>query len=166
MTETFRAIAEFPRYMVGDMGTVVSTVRSGRILRPTLGTHGYLYVSLMGDTARAAKRLVHRLVAAAFVENPCTYEVVNHKNGIKTDNEAVNLEWCSYAQNNEHARTFGLSLAFGETHYAAKLTSEIVAQIRGLAARGVYHRVIADRFGIGRQQITKIVNGQAWARSS
>lgn len=33
---------------------------------------------------------VHRLVATAFLENPCNYQEVNHKNCIRDDNIYTN----------------------------------------------------------------------------
>ena len=45
--------------------------------------------------------LVHRLVAEAFIKNPKPkqYNMVNHKNEIKSDNHDYNLEWCDSKYN-------------------------------------------------------------------
>jgi len=60
---------------------------------------GYKYVSFN----KAGNVFVHRLVALAFLPNPNNYKCVNHIDGIKTNNDVKNLEWCSHAQNNLHA---------------------------------------------------------------
>lgn len=64
----------------------------------TLNRNGYLYVNLCKN-GQLKNHLVHRLVAEAFVENPQHKETVNHKNEIKTDNRADNLEWLTLAEN-------------------------------------------------------------------
>lgn len=51
---------------------------------------------------------IHRLVAAAFVPNPQRKPFVNHKNGNKLDNRAVNFEWTTHAENIQHAYDTGL----------------------------------------------------------
>lgn len=64
-------------------------------MEPKLDADGYLYVELYKDGEDAAeRRLVHMLVAETFVPNPEGLPNVRHKNGIITDNRAVNLEWC------------------------------------------------------------------------
>ncbi|MDQ1018972.1 hypothetical protein [Streptomyces afghaniensis] len=51
----------------------------------------------------------------------------------------------------------------GEAHGQAKLTVRDVRQIRALAADGLPHAVIAERFPVSRRTVTKIVGRQAWA---
>jgi hypothetical protein len=161
--EVWREIEGYPRYLVSNLGRVFSTIRMGRLLKPTIGTHGYPYVSLMaGGASRGTKVLLHRLVAGAFVDG--RGETVNHKDGDKTNCRDTNLEWASYAENNEHARDTGLSSNYGSSHRNAKLTPENVEEIRRRAASGEYRRCIAADFGVGRRAIDKIANGEAWRR--
>jgi len=52
--------------------------------------------------------LVHRLVARAFCDGFAPDLVVNHLNGVRTDNRPENLEWCTPKQNAQHAWETGL----------------------------------------------------------
>jgi hypothetical protein len=60
--------------------------------------NGYVGVML----GRGKCKLVHRLVAAAFIEGDTQLQV-NHKNGIRNDNRVENLEWVSCSDNHRHS---------------------------------------------------------------
>jgi len=60
---------------------------------------GYLMVKLRGFNAK----LIHRIVAEAFIPNPENKECVNHINGKKSDNRVENLEWVTKSENMTHA---------------------------------------------------------------
>ena len=55
---------------------------------------GYVTVNLRNKT-----RIVHRLVAQAFIPNPKDLPQVNHKDEDKTNNCVNNLEWCTCKEN-------------------------------------------------------------------
>ena len=58
----------------------------------------YSYVCL-SKNGKSKKVRVHRLVAIAFLENPCGYKEIDHINGNGVDNTVSNLRWCSRLQN-------------------------------------------------------------------
>ena len=87
-------------YLVSDSGQVWS-LRRHRALKPKIDRYGYEVVGLFIN-GKSHHRTVHRLVAQAFVPNPNNLPTVNHINENKTDNRAVNLEWLSVADNDNH----------------------------------------------------------------
>jgi len=100
------------KYQVSNLGRVRSFDRTtidkvgrihhvkGMILKDSLNKgRGYYRVSLSDGHRNYTHYEVHRLVALHFVPGYKEGLVVNHKNEIKTDNRADNLEWCTYQYN-------------------------------------------------------------------
>ncbi len=103
------------QYSVSNLGRVKSLSRPSangsrlpeRLLTPAHDGGGYPWVSLYARP-KMARAKVHHLVCEAFLGPRPPPLVVNHKNGIKTDNRAVNLEYVTSSENNRHAYRLGL----------------------------------------------------------
>jgi hypothetical protein len=93
-------------YQVSNLGSVLSLNKNKKRKFGDNG-HGYLFVSLSKDGAVKCF-YVHRLVAKLFIDNPKNKATVNHKNGIKSDNRACNLEWMTQSENSQHGFDTGL----------------------------------------------------------
>ena len=101
MQEEWKAIEDYPDYLVSNQGRVMSNkYRSTRVLRVNVHKVGYLSVCLCHENK--IKRLnIHRLVANAFLTKPNSKEVlcVDHINQNKADNRACNLRWVDASTN-------------------------------------------------------------------
>ena len=98
-------------YEVSNLGRVRSVPKVGfskqLILKQQDERHGYKRMRLTKENRKFCK-LVHRMVAEAFIPNPSGKPCVNHINGNKTDNRVENLEWVTYSENYLHAVNHGL----------------------------------------------------------
>ena len=83
-------------YEVSNLGRVKGLKRN-RILKPH-NTNRYYQVCLCKNGIQTDK-LIHRLVAEAFIPNPDNLPEVNHKDENKLNNAVSNLEWLSQADN-------------------------------------------------------------------
>lgn len=88
----------FPNYyLVSDNGEVKS-IRTGKILRPSVDKNGYLIYVLCVSGERITVK-GHRLVAETFIPNIDKKPCIDHINGIKSDNRAKNLRWVTHKEN-------------------------------------------------------------------
>jgi hypothetical protein len=103
-----KQIDNFPGYYATESGRILSG-KSGELLclAPKTQNGGYQLVTL-SLKGKAYTRSVHRLVAEAFIDNPLNLPEVNHVDGDKKHNAAINLEWCDRSSNVKHSYDIGL----------------------------------------------------------
>lgn len=94
----------FPHYVITPRGDVFS--RFGAWKRKRLGVNsvGYSICGMTSDDGTRSWPLVHRIVARLFVPGAANGLTVNHRNRVKTDNRASNLEWITLSANAQHWR--------------------------------------------------------------
>lgn len=177
-TEEWRDIKDYEGiYQVSNFGRVKSlsrvVIRYGKnrvqlddcILRIYKSKVGYMLFSARKNNKRKLITFaVHRLVAIAFIPNHENKPMVNHINGIKYDNRAINLEWNTALENVRHAFKTGLQVPNknpkkGIEHYCSKLTTEQVLQIR---KSGLNMYALAKIYSVSQSTIFSIIKRTTW----
>lgn len=90
--EEWREVKGHPLYEVSDMGKVRKT------LTQTYDPEGYPRVNIDGKRMR-----VHQILMETFRKKKTPNDVVDHKNGIKSDNRLSNLEYVTPKENSRRA---------------------------------------------------------------
>jgi hypothetical protein len=156
-----REIPGLPDYFAGSDGSVWSAKRPGHLVRltPFTGNAGYLRLSFSGKR----KYSVHRLIALAFHGCPPDDMQVCHANHDKTDNRPENLSYGTRKDNAQQSVAAGRYRGKrGATSHFAKLTDDMVVEIRRRLDMGESQSVIARSYGVTQSAISDIKNGKAW----
>jgi len=126
-----------------------------RELKICIAINGYCYVKLRKDN-KSHHNLIHRLVMRAFVG--ISDLEVNHKDGIKTNNNLENLEYCTSQENQIHCCRI-LKKKIGEANGHAKLKQADIEKIRNDKR---FLREIAADYGVTLQAIHHVKSGKNW----
>ena len=118
----------FSQYFVSTLGRFKNY--KGIIMENYKPHHsGYIYVRVDKD-----KYALHRIMAYTFIvnQNPGGYNVVNHIDGNKTNNSAINLEWTDIKGNNQHNHTAGLIKYFNRKIGQYDLEHNLIKEFKSI----------------------------------
>lgn len=170
ITEQWRDVVNYEGlYSVSDLGRIrrdgtMAGAVVGRILKTGISGAGYRQVTLCNNGVKKTTR-VHKIVTEAFIGKRPEHFQINHKDGVKTNNSILNLEYITPKMNTKHAFATGLSKPLkGEENGNSKLTYENVREILNLHKTGnISCGKISKIFHVSVTLICKIVNRDMWA---
>ena len=152
-------------YQVSSLGRVKSVKHfsslnknRNKILSMHINRDNYVHVVL--DKFNKSKRYpVHRIVATAFINQVNGKDIVNHKNGVITDNRVENLEWCNKKENMVHAMEVLGIKRDGDNNPNSKYTDEQIQELWELHRLGMSKYKAIKKLGIKQTTGYAIFNG-------
>lgn len=132
----------------------VTYLKKGRVLKQRDNGNGYLRLGFHVNGKQVTK-LVHRLVAQAFLPNHDNLPQVNHKDCNPSNNCVSNLEWCNNSYNQIYRDKFGISNteSRGVPIFAVNLTTLKVSRFRSQHEAG-------RELGVYQANINNVIRGR------
>lgn len=122
-----------------------------------------MYVNVQVTRKARKNWILHRLVATVFIENPQALPVVDHVDGNKLNNRAVNLEWVTHKENSRRAIKMGLTPQLKQGEGQTKLTLEEVIAIKAeRRTLGTSYLELASKYNVKYSTIAHIMRGSRW----
>lgn len=106
MREEWRQMVGHPKFLVSNFGRISN--KKGKIYATWINHEGYEQVCLCENNHKFVVK-VHQEVAKAFIPSVEGKPIINHIDGVKTNNRIENLEWTTYSMNVKHALAIGLA---------------------------------------------------------
>lgn len=102
--KSWETIRGFNNYLVSNFGDIYSKI-TNKIMKQKIDRYGYPVISITNNDGIKKYPPVHRLVASTFKFDSWspTRNIVNHIDGVKTNNYVDNLEWCTNKENIDHS---------------------------------------------------------------
>lgn len=142
----------FPSYYISNFGNIK---HDNNFLKKCIHSNGYEQVNIRIGNKYVAK-LIHRLVAVAFIPNPDNKPCVDHIDGNKRNNYVSNLRWVTPVENANNIITKKRSIENRKSHNEKKIVA-ISGEIN------VYFNSIIEAsiiLGVDRTSISKCLKGQ------
>lgn len=162
--EKWVIIGDYPDYQVSNLGRVKS-IKFGkeRILGGSTDKDGYK-ILLCRKNGKYKGYKIHRLVALYFINNPRNKPQVNHLDSDKTNNNVLNLEWCTNDENVHHAVSMGLVKNSNRNYDGkVKLSLEKAREIRKIrSVEKLSLPKIALIYGVSERTIRRIIGNRTW----
>lgn len=147
-----------PWYLISNYGKVFS-LKSNRLLKPTISNSGYLVVTLRTYDEIGVTTQIHRIEMLSFMYQPgCENLDIDHLDCNKFNNDLCNLEWVTKAENTRRAALNGLLLT-GEDAPWTKVSDEKVHEICNLYIAGYSLSAISRIVDCGMDSVFRIVHG-------
>lgn len=125
-------------YEINPDTFIIRRIDNKHIISQFFDAHTRYYkIGLRNNSNNRGSYFTHRIIAKMFCFEYENKNIVNHKNGIKTDNRFSNLEWCTYQENIDHAIKNGLSNSRGSNNPNNILNEDQVHQICKLMSTGM-----------------------------
>ena len=142
----------FPSYYISNFGNIK---HDNNFLKKCIHSNGYEQVNIRIGNKYVTK-LIHRLVAVAFIPNPDNKPCVDHIDGNKRNNYVSNLRWVTPVENANNIITKKRSIENRKSHNEKKIVA-ISGEIN------VYFNSIIEAsiiLGVDRTSISKCLKGQ------